>query len=353
MHDISTDTVSSSAVEHSIFNEDLLIETSLTFRHFLDYLKKGVQRHRLYNPFFSYVIQKFEEVPEVQGNIKDVSILQQHPALLQLLEISLFPPAEDHTEDLFAFSVPWHFKPFYSSKKFDEVLYHNIILSDKEAFKRFRKEKTQRLFKHILQRFYGMEIETNDEYIYPIIDHETGLTRFHQVHYDLRFCEVIAKKPLPHIDKDYIEKNFNLLCENFELTDDFPLNHFALEGFTVIKVKEVTESAAVTELKNILLRMLDDEETNYFPLAEKALHSLVGVPGLSISLLPFPRINDNICLWSEVSDKSFIGAILKADDSNELFEKLENYFFHNLYGFFRPARSRHHLPCGARQARSE
>jgi hypothetical protein len=310
----------------SILHDEVLYDSTLSFTYFLDYLKSMGQHHRLYNPFFSYVIRKFEEVPELAGAIPDASLLQQHPRLLNLLEATLFPPVDKETEYLFAFSTPWHFRPFHASAKFEELLHHNAILTDKKALKEFRLEKTERLFAQILHRHYGMDLEITEQNVYPATDHETGLTRYYQVYYDMRFCDALVKGALPAIDKDFVEKNFRTLCETMELAHLLPPEHFALEGFTVIKVWEVTEPAAVTELKNTLLRMLEDDSRNHFSSAERTLQSLVGVPGATVSLLPLPRINNHLCWWDETDKSNLVGALLKGDPSGTLLQKAEAYF---------------------------
>jgi hypothetical protein len=310
----------------SILHDQVRYDSVLSFTYFLDYLRSMGRHYRLYNPFFSYVIRKFEEAPGLQSPIEDLSVLQQHSKLLNLLEATLFPPADKETEYLFAFSTPWHFRPFHVSPKFEELLNHYAILSDKKALKEFRLEKTERLYAQILQRHYGLELEVTEQNVYPATDRETGLTRYFQVYYDMRFCDAIAKGSLPPIDKEFVEKNFRALCETMELARMLPPERFALEGFTVIKVWEVTETAAVTELKNTLLRMLEDDSKNRFPGAEKTLQSLVGVPGATASLLPLPRINNHLCWWDDTGKYSLAGALLKEDSTGTLLQKAEAYF---------------------------
>ena len=310
----------------SVLHDQVLYDSKLSFSYFLDYLRSMGRHYRLYNPFFSYVIRKFEEVPGLQGAIEDPSVLQQHSKLLNLLEATLFPPADKETEYLFAFSTPWHFRPFHVSQKFNELLHHNAILSDKKALKEFRLEKTERLFAQILHRHYGLELEVIEKNIYPATDPETGLTRYYQVYYDMRFCDAILKGPLPPIDKEFVEKNFTALCETMELAQMLPPDRFALEGFTVIKVWEVTETAAVTELKNTLLRMLEDDSRHPFSGAERTLQSLVGVPGARASLIPLSQINNHLCWWDDTEPNSLAGPLLKADTSGSLFQKAEAWF---------------------------
>jgi hypothetical protein len=310
----------------SIFQEDLAMETSLSFVPFLDYLKEKAAVSGEANPALSEIILQFEKIPGIHQPIKDISTHPESKRIIQLMETAIFSPIEDAPAQLFAFSVPWHFYPFHASTPFREVVYHDIILSDETAFKKFRREKLERLYRHILQHFYNLHIEGGDEFTYPIRDGKTGMVRYFKMHLDMRFCRVLSKGPLPSIDKKFMEANFHSVCADHEFSQEFIVRHFALEGFTVARISEVTETEAVNSLKNVLLESFEKSPQEHFNSIHSIIQSLLGIGGVNVSLIPFPKINNRLALEDHHGADSYIFRALETDKNDRLFLELEKYF---------------------------
>lgn len=55
------------------------------------------------------------------------------------------------------------------------------------------------IYDHILEKYYGINLNDSPELIYPVKDAQTGMKRYYRMRYDRRFINVKIKGELPLI----------------------------------------------------------------------------------------------------------------------------------------------------------
>src|SRR5689334_20173695 len=106
---------------HCLENEELPIDSTISFLPFIDYLKeKTGNTSDIRTGFYSYLIKKFESEPQLLKSLENFDVLNDNQDLLELLTTSLFPLVSD-SEQMFTLAVPYHYTIFNYSKKFGKL----------------------------------------------------------------------------------------------------------------------------------------------------------------------------------------------------------------------------------------
>ncbi|HZI53501.1 MAG TPA: hypothetical protein VFD56_07360, partial [Chitinophagaceae bacterium] len=103
---------------HCLEDEELPIDSKISFLPFIDYLKeKSSATSDIRTGFYRYLIQKFESEPKLMQPLENTSVLNDNEDLLELLTTSLFPLVSD-SERIFSLAMPYHYTIFNYSDSF-------------------------------------------------------------------------------------------------------------------------------------------------------------------------------------------------------------------------------------------
>lgn len=286
-----------------------LVKSKVSFQPFIEYLKEkrgsvSLTKESLYND----LIDKFENEPSLL-HADDVEIIHQFPELLEQLTTSLFPAiATDHLH-IFALAAPYQFNVFYYSDFFREIFFDkeekHLLLPDGVPIDELKAIQCDSIYDHVLQKFYGMKLNTNRDLVYPLTDPATGMLRYYRIRYDNRFIDLKLKGDLPPIKDCAVCMNtFRILDLEKQLTT-MPLNLFEAEGFAVWVAEDVTVTESVEVIKKILLREID-WDANAMDQLKTAVKALVGLSDVEVGLMPFVKINNQFVLDSEHAKHSLV-----------------------------------------------
>jgi len=225
---------------------------------------------------FKEIKQRIKETPEIQGSIKDISILDKFSDVLNPLMSAVFPPASFNTQIAGAMT-PCTFEPFFATPQFqklfvagDRCLKESIRQDNETA----NDQKLLRIFFLVLDRIYGMNVQGLNNSITRIVsDEKTGLDRYYRIVPDFQFVDVTALKghnKMSDADRTIIEDNITdikILQKYIDLT------RFEFTGFTVVNAIDVTESEVISALERDLI----DEQSMFSSDGIKLLESRLQV----------------------------------------------------------------------------
>jgi GAF domain-containing protein len=222
---------------------------------------------------------------ELLQPIEDLSLLERHQGLVDLLMSAVFPPAS-WERDYAAATIPFHFRSFYATPSFGRWLtvadgtFEGLNL-DREAF---FAGKLLRAYLYILKQFYGVALD----FEYPLIctrqDPETGLARHFQLNIDGRFVEVCSIGELPPLTAEaqqYLRAHLTDLQVWMEL---LPPVHFEFRGFSVIHAVDVTDQEVLSSLKRDLIQKESIISEARFHRLQEQLRTLLRRPHLLLGL---------------------------------------------------------------------
>jgi hypothetical protein len=195
--------------------------------------------------------QKIENNPELREPINDLTVLNDHQDLIELLMSMVFPPAFWDTDCAAAF-VPFQFTSFYATP-----LFKSLFRMEGQGFtpqlninpEQWQWGRTLKAFIYILNKHYGIDLTWD----YPLIAQakcpKTGLDRFFNIVLDPKFLEikVVGKPPkLTEADRKRLLANVTDLKLWIDL---IPPEDFEFQGLGVFKAADVTAREMLSALQ--------------------------------------------------------------------------------------------------------
>ena len=306
---------------HCLKDEELPIESKISFLPFIDYLKeKSSVTSDIRAGFYKYLIQKFESEPNLLKPLTDTSVLNDNEDLLDLLTTSLFPLVSDN-ERIFTLALPYHYAIFNYSDSFGKLFVNEkegkFLLTEKESCEALKKLQCSLFYEHVLEKFYNIRLNENTQLVIPVVDAETGMKRYYRLRYDRRFVDVKLKGELPDIHNCAVCLNTFRIMDLDEQLKKMPLNIFSAEGFGVWIAEDVTTSESIEAIKRILLRH-DSEDASIITEVKKNVHALIGLNEVEVGFTPFMKLNNRFVLDESLTSHSMVGRNWKQDHEESL-----------------------------------
>jgi GAF domain-containing protein len=283
----------------------------LSFSPFIDFWNQtGSWNQAFKAPLIKKVREELEKVPELLGPIEDLSILEKHKEVIDMLMTLVFPPAF-WDRDYLAAIIPYHFRIFYATPSFERFLMENKnFIGRTHLDERAMTYGTLlKAYSQILQKFYDVKFEFEYPLIFTTRDPETGLDCHFKLNFDPRFCEVRKVgevKPLTDEEKKYLFNNLTNLKTWMEL---IPPENFEFHGFTVITATDVTDQEVLSSLKRDLIDRESIVSNKKFRSLQEKLRTLLRLPDLvlglaaiqgdQVFLINYGRKLEKCCIFSD------------------------------------------------------
>jgi hypothetical protein len=302
---------------HCLEDEELPIDSSISFLPFIDYLKeKSSNTSDIRTGFYRYLIQKIEGEPALLKPFVDTSVLNDNQDLLDLLTTSLFPLVSDQ-ERIFSLALPYHYTIFGYSDSFGKLFVNEkenrFLLTDAETCDALKKLQCSQFYEHVLEKYYNIKLNENTQLVVPVIDADTGMRRYYRLRYDRRFVDVKLKGELPDIHNCAVCLNTFRIMDLDEQLKNMPPDIFSAEGFGVWIAEDVTTSESIEAIKKILLRH-DNCDTSIISEVKKNIHALVGLTDVEVGFTPFMKLNNRFVLDETLISHSLVGRSWKQDN---------------------------------------
>ena len=137
--------------------------------------------------------QKLESAPELFQPITDLSVIEKHRGLIDLMLTAIVPEALNHSSCV-SVVPPFNYTPFYITSPFRDLLVGaDGTFSDQLAdLDKHTKIYVQILYaySYIVTKFYGLELDCDHSTISSSVDPVSGLVRYLKLDFDSQFCRV-------------------------------------------------------------------------------------------------------------------------------------------------------------------
>ncbi len=337
--------IAASKEEYEHWKKDFPFQTKMSLKPLIDYWRKvAVKGKQTFAVVADEIIKGVEAAPELLQPIKDVSILEQHKSLIDLL-MCLVSPYAIKEDEIMAAIGPYQLERIYATPKFIDVMGENFeqFKSQTMMSKESLYFKTLTAYSTILNKYYHVDIDIDKPMLMPITDTKTGLLRFYKGHFNPKFTEIIAVKEAPVLSK----KDINTILLNFNDLEVWkkyiPTDVFELHGLMLFSLVEVTEQSVMSYLQFDLLKKNALTDLNNLHFLERELKSLFSLPDLRLGLTPFQKDYKKLMSFNPEGHNSFI---LENNPTNsrmacplqmgmgdifqEFIQKRTPYFFRNL-----------------------
>ncbi|HTN17230.1 MAG TPA: hypothetical protein VL092_06090 [Chitinophagaceae bacterium] len=309
------------------------INFTLTFRPYLNYIKGQIAatKSTVYKQFLESIAAIIIDNPELQAPITDLSVLNKHQELIELIKITHLsqvksdgflytlglPAFDKNAVNYFGFSQ--EFKTFFQEK--GEQL---IIKSD------FVNDEFQRnIYKDILRKVYGItNLEGSTEVMMHMVDNSTAATQFYKIIRRHQFADISTQLSIPELRQEWVDYAIGVIRSHNELEVPLPFKEFKMEGFFIFSIIPDTEEMALLSLSNSITQIHVSDEQNTFQKMREATVSLVGNEQIEVGFLPFLKVNGAYVYHDIFTTISLVFERLKnhfsQDELNQIFNEMVN-----------------------------
>jgi hypothetical protein len=310
------------AADSEKLNNTIAIDSKISFRPFVNYLKEKLQggndtRSRIY----SYLIERFEEVPALLEPITDAHVLEEHQDLLDMLGTTLFPVVSEQEKNMFTMSVPYEFSVFNYSTPFRKLFIddteEHFLLPDNATAENLKMAQCALIYEHILEKFYNIKLNEDPHLVYPVEDKKTGMKRYYKLRYDRRFIDIIPKGSLPQIQDCGVCMNSLRILDLDRQLEKMPLHLFEAEGFGVWIAEDFTIQESLDAIKKVLLHE-GDCDTSVIKQLKDNIQAMTGYSEVEVGLTPFVQLNGRFVLDESCTKHGLVGKHWKATDAESV-----------------------------------
>lgn len=200
------------------------------------------------------ISQRLSSAPALRAPIEDMSLLQSHKALLDMMLLFLFSPGR-RQEHLFKISAPFHHEAAFSSQAMGHFMQlENVRITFNKLAEDLRSVSLMQAWLTILRKCYGREIDLSPATLLQIRDPKTGLARFFKPLNKEDYIRVVVKGDLPPLREEDFQKLLRNIHHEELWLAMLPPDKFAFEGFSLSQFTEVTEAESLSQMKHKLLR---------------------------------------------------------------------------------------------------
>src|SRR5881397_3297455 len=154
--------------------------------------------------FIRTVREQISQVPELLNPITDLSVIERHKALVDVLMAGIFPPAF-FEQEFTAVLVPFLLKSFYATPPFERLLraedgtLRGRVNLDAPMVSAMRIFFAYAL---VLERIYGVNLIVDYPLVLTVPDPDTKLDRHFKMEFDWRFVEVKTVGDVPPLSDE-------------------------------------------------------------------------------------------------------------------------------------------------------
>lgn len=267
--------------------KDYPFRCALSFEPLLDYWNSSASAFNGGFPSAVEAIREgFQNNPELQGSIEDLTILKSHRDFLRHLMSPVFPPALWESEPLAAV-VPFSLQPVFCSP-----IFQGIFFDESGRFKgrpftesdRYVQTRVLRTFFLILRRCYGLKESVDLPLIHVVPDGSTGLDRYFGFRPNFRFVEVRNLGGPEELSDRQRSVILEHITEPEVLREVLPPEKFEFRGLTVLHALDVTEHKVLSALDRDLVDKDSFISEAGFVRLQERLRTLFRLPDLVAGL---------------------------------------------------------------------
>ena len=240
----------------------------------------------------SFIQGEIEKHPELTGAISDCGassdcgVLAEYRDLIDLLMAVVFAPA-NYEHEYAAALVPFQLRSFYSTPP------ARSLLLDEEGYLKGRVNLEDHVmgaarvftaYKLILQRVYGIDLETALPIIITVPDPNTGLDRHFKAAFDYRFIDVVPVGEPPALPDDVVRRVRGTLLDQELLLATLPPEKFLFRGFAIFRATDVTEQEVLSLIKRDLIDRESIVSNTKFDELQSKLRTLLRRPEVNLGL---------------------------------------------------------------------
>ena len=243
-----------------------------------------------------------EAITALGDPVDETAVTDHHRKIIEDLLQFVLTPFHGESE-VVAAVIPFSSTPVYASQRFRRLFLEpdgsykgRLQLEGEDA----HRSRVLQAYLFILKTVYGIRQDFDHSMIRIVPDPITGLDRIYRMHTDYRFVDIRPEGEVPSLDESQLALVHERLAEPEELKHILPPENFSLNGLTVLRAVEVTDSELITSLSRDLIDLDSVVSADSFLRLQDRLRTLFRKPELVAGIAAFH--NNQVLLLNSGSD---------------------------------------------------
>jgi len=264
--------------------------------------------------FYSLVLERIK-AKELEFGAFSLDNFQSFENELFLIYNLLTPNLGVEEDYLWAIGMPSPGTVIYGTDAFYKLVDNDQICMDSLQDQEKIDQSKQQFYSFILERLYEFPKLLSDPIYYSMPDPETGFMKHYQVIIDSRFLDIHVPGNLPVIQYDALKNQANVNKINWDILQKLlPLGHFEFDGFTIIRLKDVTLEYEIKNIQELIMSLNSQNPESYFSKIDNAIKSLIHKSNVFYSIFPIFKLNGIPVLKSGFAKNSILFNILQVGE---------------------------------------
>ena len=267
---------------------ELPFEVNISFNKVIDLFKKYASNKE--HPFYKsakVMLNKTNQHPELYNGFSDLSLLEKHNELIDVMLEALFPEILTLNE-IKAASTPFMSTAFKFTERFENIIQNAGDDFSLDVRNLTKDEKYLNACVIILAYIHNYPIDLKRPFLIDIPDKKTDITRHYRTAFNGDFIEIETTEKAPKITEEDIKE----LLDNFDniniWKEKFPPNSYKFKGFALMNLFDVTTDESISAIRTDLLRS-DDNLTSDL---QKHLADFYNIKDLKVGYSIFDSSSD-------------------------------------------------------------
>ncbi len=302
-------------------------KTNLSLTNLIGYWQaKAVDKADMLSATAQRIVEELKEAPQLLQPIENLEVVDKHRALVDLIMTAVIPPGlvED---DMIMVVPPFRHEVVFATTSFKKMLdLSNPNFTTNITLDELAKKKAIFAYTYVLKTFYGIALPVDYEMIFTVVDKDTGMDRHLKTLVTPRYCQVKALGDIPKLAKDDLDDIIQNMYDIEVWQKHLPSELFEFEGFTIIRMLDVTGPYLLSSIKVDLLKKDSISSKDNFKKLEKNLQVLFSIPDLKLGLSSFQKRGEGVHNFGQQIHHSFLIDKKKGISCSVGFNEIHNHF---------------------------
>ena len=267
-------------------NIDSPLKPLISFNKLIDqYSLLAKSENKLIAKNAQHVIDTQAPYPELRDGFTDLSLLEKHKDVIQILLKDSFSDILTNNEIKTA-SLPYDNIVFNSSKRFQKIIEN----AGTDFVPQMREMSAQEMYVIpcvvILNFYYGFNLDFKRPFFYDIPD-ANGVMRHYRILYNADFMEILPTKNAKKLTQDDVDE----LLEDFDNLElwkkKIPPNSFISKGFVISNMFDVTAEHSISAIKSSLIANDKRGSENFMQNLQETFKSFFGIPNINVGFAAY------------------------------------------------------------------
>ncbi len=287
---------------------DIRLSFRLYFRPFIAYLQQQKQcapPESGISDLYAYLLSKFTPFDSLLQPEDEAWTSPDITELFPLIKFTVLPLLNQQGEIPYAIGLPHRLLTLYHySEAFEQLMKQSGNLLSYVDTPLIRQDLRRSIYQLILEKCYRVPSATNHSPLFAFQSNQEGITKYYQMRINLQFVEPHLETSLPPLQPSWVEFAKKNIRKVEDLPISLPLEQFTFDGFCLFVIEDITEQAALQELKELFVHLQSESESGIYRRFEKSLRDLCGQADVQVGLTPFIQINGKYVHHTTYSSRS-------------------------------------------------